>query len=81
MQGVLVQSLVGELRSHMPQIKKPKHKTEAIKTLKMVHVKKIHIKKKDKVLHLGYSLEVQESGLSAFTALARVQSLVRKLRF
>ena len=47
----------------------------------MVHVKKIHIKKKDKVLHLGYSLEVQESGLSAFTALARVQSLVRKLRF
>ena len=46
MQGVPVQSRVVELRSHMPQIKKPKHKTEAIKTLKMVHVKKIHIKKK-----------------------------------
>ena len=46
MQGVLVQSLVGELQSHMPcsQKKKEKHKTEAIlqqiqkKILKMVHI-------------------------------------------
>ena len=30
MQGVQVQSLVGELRSHMPRAKEPKHKTEAI---------------------------------------------------
>ena len=30
MQRLWVQSLVGELRSHMPQAKKPKHKTEAI---------------------------------------------------
>ena len=30
LQGVRVQSLVGELRSHMPQAKKIKHKTEAI---------------------------------------------------
>ena len=46
MQGMRVQSLVGELRSHKPQGHKPKHKIEAIlltnsiKTLKMVHVKK-----------------------------------------
>ena len=30
MQGVQVQSLVTELRSHMRAAKKPKHKTEAI---------------------------------------------------
>ena len=29
-QEVQVQSLVGELRSHMPLSQKPKHKTEAI---------------------------------------------------
>ena len=45
-QGVQVQSLVGELRSHMPQGQKTKTQnrsnivTNLIKTLKMVHVKK-----------------------------------------
>ena len=40
MQGVPVRSLVVGLRSHMPHNQKSKHKAEAIKTLKMVHIKK-----------------------------------------
>ena len=48
---VEVQSLVGELRSHVSQPKKPKHETSkivinSIKTLKMVHIKK-NLKKQD----------------------------------
>ena len=54
-QPVRVRSLVGELRSHMPQ--GPKTKTEnrsnsvtnSVKTLKMVHIKK-NLKKKIKIL-------------------------------
>ena len=52
-QGVQVQSLVGELRSHMPQGQKTKTSnrsnivTNPIKTLKMVHVKKIILEKKN----------------------------------
>ena len=51
-QGEQVQSLVGELRSHMPQGQKTKTQnrsnivTNLIKTLKMVHVKKKFLKKK-----------------------------------
>ena len=59
MQGVWVQSLVGELGSHMPHgqkkqtniknpIKQKQHCTNSIKTLKMVHIKKI-LKKKLKM--------------------------------
>ena len=51
-QGLQVQSLVGELRSHMPLGKESKHKTNnietnSIKTLKMVHIKK-SLKQKNK---------------------------------
>ena len=56
MQGVWVQSLVWELRSHMPPgkknnktLKKKKrwdNVTNSIKTLKMVHIKKKMKKKK-----------------------------------
>ena len=52
-QGVQVQSLVGELRSHMPQGQKTKTSnrsnivTNPIKTLKMVHDKKIILEKKN----------------------------------
>ena len=61
--------------------KKPEHKTEAIKTLKMVHIKKyIHIKNKRKSSTLEVSLEVQELGLCTFTAMARVQFPVGELR-
>ena len=57
MQKVQVQSLVGELRSHMPQcqktktLKKKKKKNRnnivihSIKTLKMIHIKKIFFRK------------------------------------
>ena len=51
-QGGQVQSLVGELRSHIPQGQKTKTSnrsnivTNPIKTLKMVHVKKIILEKK-----------------------------------
>ena len=47
MQGVQVCSLVGELRSHMPRSQKTKTEnkskvvTNSMKTLKMVHIKKI----------------------------------------
>ena len=50
MEGVQVQSLVGELRSHMSQDQKAKTwnrrdiVTYSIKTLKIIHIKK---KKKD----------------------------------
>ena len=51
MQGVWVQSLVRELRSHMPQGQKTKTEnrsnnvTNSIQTLKMVHIKKKILKK------------------------------------
>ena len=50
MHGVQVQSLIGELRSHLPRGQekkniKQKHIVEdSIKTLKMVHIKKIFLK-------------------------------------
>ena len=51
MQGVQVQPLVGELRSHMPFGQKPKHKTSntvanSIKSVKMAHIKSLKKKKK-----------------------------------
>ena len=65
----------------MPHGQKLKHKAEEIKTLKIVHIKKKKKKKlKKKSCTLGNSLEVQDLGHSAFTALVRVQSLVGELR-
>ena len=52
MQGILVQSLAGELRSHMPCGQKAKTSygrkiiINLIKALKIVHVKKINVLKK-----------------------------------
>ena len=60
--------------------KKPKHKIEALKTVKMVHIKNIYIKNKRKNVTLRVSLEVQELGLCTFTAMARVQFPVGELR-
>ena len=51
-QGVWIQFLVGELRSHMLAAKTPNIKnrssivTNSIKTLKMVHIKKTILKKR-----------------------------------
>ena len=51
LQGVKVQSLVGELRSHMPFGQKTKTSNRSdtlansIKTLKMIHDQKIFLKK------------------------------------
>ena len=55
MQEVGVQSLVWKLRSHMPLGQKTKAKkrsngvTNSIKTLKMIHIKKIFIEKKKRI--------------------------------
>ena len=51
MQGVQVQSLVEDLRSHMPHSQKTKHETSniltnSIMTLKMVHIKKKKLKER-----------------------------------
>lgn len=61
--------------------KKTEHKIEALKTVTMVHIKKIYIKNKRKNVTLRVSLEVQELGLCTFTAMTRVQFPVRELRF
>ena len=60
MQGVWVRSLVWELRFHLPQGQKTKTQnrsntvTNSMKTLKMVHIKKIFkIKKKKTSLGFG----------------------------
>ena len=49
--GHVVQSLVRQLRSHMPPGQKPKQKTNDIvtnsmKTLKVIHIKKKNLKKR-----------------------------------
>ena len=72
LQRVWVQSLVGELKSHMTQGQKPEHKTtgniatNSIKTLKMIHIKKKknpqknHVKKKTESQNIRFTIAKDE---------------------
>ena len=77
MQGVQVQPLVGELRSHMPFGQKPKHKTSnivanSIKSVKMAHIKSLKKKKKGQSFQLCHHVE-----LSLITSCLRTCPLPR----